>query len=1283
MRRWSAPFHRLSSRSARRRWLRRAGYLAAVVALALVAVQVGARLWLPQLAERRVEVADFLSERSGYRIGIERLEAYWEGLNPGLRAEGFTVHPGVAGPADVRLREVRLTLAWLPLLVGRTEINSLTLVQPSLALERREDGQLIFGGLDPAAAEPGLGGQGFARWLFAQRAIAVEDGELTWLDRLTREPAVRLRHVNLELRNRGERHRLALRAEFPPALCRGCGLTIDVRGNPLAGEPWSGQVQLRAIGLDPAALPRIVRERLPAEFAGEYSAQLWSEWHEGKLQSVYGRLGALGLRLPLPGARQALGIHDAETDLQWRARAGGWQLELRNLRLGLAGEPWWAGTLQIDREAEATRLRLSHLDLKDAAAFLAGLPGEEPASRWARALGPSGSLDDIDLQLRHTEAGDLDFALEAELADLAVRPHERAPGVRGVRGRLRAGPQEGEFVLSAAAGGLELPRVFREALPWRKASGRVAWKRAAGHWQIQTEGLQAQTEDGRLRGDFTLALPDAPGASPYLKLEAELRDGVGAHAARYYPAILPPAVRHWLETSVLDGEVTHGRVLIEGVLADFPFRDGHGRFEVTAHVRNGTLEYLPGWPPLTRIEADLLFRGAEMLITGHRGRIRDLAASQVTVRIADLERDPVLRVTGRAEGGVSEALDVLYRAPRPSAWSDFLPAGVRGAGRGRLVLDLSVPLSDDTPARLEGEYRLDRAALHLPLTGLGLEGLDGSVRFGNRGPTGAALRGRLLGGPFELTAETAPARVGDELRLRAAGRLTATGLGRVLGPAFAQRLEGAADWTAQFGLRGPVPEFRFDADLQDLGFKLPAPIVKARPAPARFSLRTTTAGADSHVLNVALGELLSGRLAFRRTPAGWRFAKGRFGIGVGPVALPPSDGLELELRAAELDGDAWLRFAREAAGGEHPPWGGILSRVQAEIGALRLFETPFGRLHLAVTRWPSGWVGQVDGAALAGDVLIAPGTPPSVTLELRHLRVPEEFFDAPALELDPRDLPPLRVASTELSLHGRNFGALKLETAPAPFGLRIEELRLSQPETTVAAKGQWNAASVGGRASTRLEVEAASSDLGRTLAAFGYPDELSGGRLELSSNWSWPGGPMEFGAAELAGRLQATLSDGRLLQIQQGAGQVLGILNLRSLVRFLTLDFRTLFGKGFAFDSLKGGFTVARGEARTGGIVIKGQNAAILITGRIGLAARDLDLEVDVLPRFKEELAITGLLLGNPAVGAAVLALQELFRRPIAEGTRVRYHVSGPWAEPVVTEPPRRPAAEPAAEEGR
>ncbi|MBI5611983.1 MAG: TIGR02099 family protein [Gammaproteobacteria bacterium] len=1273
---FTARLHRWSGRLLHSLW-----YGSALVLTLLALTFSVARLWLlPALAEKNLEIAAYLSEQSGYPVTIERLDSYWDGLNPGLRAFEFAVAADARGRPVVRLKELRLSLAWLPLLIGRVEINSLVMVEPRLVFERLVDGRFRIGGFDPLDLESPAEQTGFIQWLFAQRELIVENGELLWLDHKRGAQRLTLTQVSLSLRNIADRHQLGVRALFPASLCERCAFIADVSGNPLIDDDWTGKMFVEAVGLNIEKLPPIVREILPDEFRGRFSLRLWSEWKNNSLQLVKGDVGVADLRLPVPGLHRPLAVRQAQTDLVWRGGDETWYLDLNKLRLALTGAPWSAGRLRIEQRFEDTVVRIKHVDIGDVSRFVAGVEQKNQVLDWMRALRPSGALNEFKLVIDKNWFNPAHYVLETEAAGLAVAAHRDFPGLSGVNGRLSVHPRGGEFVLDSAGGQVDLRQVFRAPLEWQQAEGRVRWQRTDEYWQVNADKLRLRSPDGRASGALELRLPHQA-VAPYLKLRFDFKDLNGAHAGRYFPAILPGEIRAWLERAIVAGTGTAGHAIFDGRIDEFPFRDGNGTFEVAAHVHNALFEYLPRWPRIEQGEVDLLFRGPEMLITASSGRIGTLAVGQVVVSIADLGKteNQQLRINGRASGSLGDTLRMLYETP-PKDWQALLVPGLRGEGQGSLALDITVPLSAE-PNRLDGEYQFQRAALHTPVKGLSLEAIDGRLAFNQSGITGLRVGARILGGPAELRSMTDTGR-GRSLTLEGEGRFTSAGLEAVLGRVLTGRLEGAAAWRGRMTLAGGVPAFFWESDLQGLGVNLPAPLDKARAVSAPLTARTVTAGADHHVLEVRLDQRLSAQLAFLKQAPGWAFNKGRVNIGGPPAVLPDQAGLYLNLRAARLDADRWLDyFAASTTPSREPGMPAWLTRVTADIGALRLFGHDLGALSLDVGKWPGDWHGQIKGDALGGSVLwpVTAGVRGVPHFSLDYLVLPDRFATDNGTHVDPRDLPALSLKTAALKWSGKNWGELEFAAAPFASGWRIGRLRLAQPHTAFQVHGDWRLDSAG-KPVTELEVEVASDDLGKTLTFLGYPDEIAGGELTLTSKWSWPGGPGAFGFERLNGALTLAAGKGRLLKVQQGAGRLLGVLNISSITRYLSLDFSGIFGKGFNFDTIRGQVSVEHGNAYTQGLSIKGTSASLQIAGRVGLAVRDLDLEIGVTPRFGEELTITSGLLGGPAVGAAVALMQNLLKPQIEESTRVNYSVKGGWDEPTVVKLSKPGIAEPAAE---
>jgi uncharacterized protein YhdP len=69
----------------------------------------------------------------------------------------------------------------------------------------------------------------------------------------------------------------------------------------------------------------------------------------------------------------------------------------------------------------------------------------------------------------------------------------------------------------------------------------------------------------------------------------------------------------------------------------------------------------------------------------------------------------------------------------------------------------------------------------------------------------------------------------------------------------------------------------------------------------------------------------------------------------------------------------------------------------------------------------------------------------------------------------------------------------------------------------------------------------------------------------------------------------------------------------------------------------------------------------------VGLAAEDFDLVLAINPKFSDTLTLTSWGLFGPQAAAVILAIQKIFKKQIASGTRVTYLVKGAWDKPTVT----------------
>ena len=123
---------------------------------------------------------------------------------------------------------------------------------------------------------------------------------------------------------------------------------------------------------------------------------------------------------------------------------------------------------------------------------------------------------------------------------------------------------------------------------------------------------------------------------------------------------------------------------------------------------------------------------------------------------------------------------------------------------------------------------------------------------------------------------------------------------------------------------------------------------------------------------------------------------------------------------------------------------------------------------------------------------------------------------------------------------------------------------------------------------------------------------------------------------------------------------------MQSLARRLTGDFRDLFDDGFAFDSIAGDVALAGGVARTDNLLMRGPQAVVAMQGSADVLHETQDLNVVVVPEFNLGAASLAYAVVNPVIGLGSFLAQLFLREPLAKANTRQFHISGPWAEPLV-----------------
>ncbi|HYM85286.1 MAG TPA: AsmA-like C-terminal region-containing protein, partial [Pseudoxanthomonas sp.] len=265
---------------------------------------------------------------------------------------------------------------------------------------------------------------------------------------------------------------------------------------------------------------------------------------------------------------------------------------------------------------------------------------------------------------------------------------------------------------------------------------------------------------------------------------------------------------------------------------------------------------------------------------------------------------------------------------------------------------------------------------------------------------------------------------------------------------------------------------------------------------------------------------------------------------------------------------------------------------------------------------------------------------------------------------NPASIPSHKLDIDDLRFGDARLGSAQLRTQQTATGMRIQQLALRSPKQKIDIQGDWLGR--GAAARTQLTADIDSQDLGGLLDDMGFKGRVGGGKGKVKFDAHWAGSPAAFSLSSMEGSLGIAARDGQLLEVEPGAGRVLGLLSLTQLPRRMMLDFRDFFSKGFAFNRIDGNVRFGSGIARSEDMMIDGPAAQINIRGNTDLRAQRFDQTIEVLPKSGNVLTVVGAVAGGPLGAAIGAAANAVLKKPLGELGAKTYRVTGPWKDPKV-----------------
>lgn len=725
------------------------------------------------------------------------------------------------------------------------------------------------------------------------------------------------------------------------------------------------------------------------------------------------------------------------------------------------------------------------------------------------------------------------------------------------------------------------------------------------------------------------------------------------------------------------------------------------------------------WPAFNDVKGELVFERQAMQLRKLSGRLGTVGSGGLVLRDVDGSirelgaANPLLVIDGNVRGPLNDALRYVDGTPVGGWLGDALAQATATVGTQPpidLQLGLTIPLNDGPRTQVRGKLQIAGNDLKLrpdvPLLATARARID-FTEHSFALTQGAAT---VLGGEAQFDGASQP---DGSMRFNVQGSASAEALRRTaeLGPlsSAATVLTGQTGYQVALGFVRDHVEWQFSSNLTGLGVDLPPPLGKRAdqtlPLRVQVSLQPTpaTGALQRDTLRVDLGpdtaRVLQAQYLRELAPDGARVLRGGLAVGAtAGEALPqPAKGVTANLVFSQLDLAAWQRAADKLSpdapaapvnANAAPAAAGYLpDRLNLRAESLTVGAYPLTAVKAALSRNGDLWALDIDATEVAGH---AEYRPPGamqakdagrVMARLARLSIPKGADDSVRSVLDKTpatSLPALDIVVDDFELRGKHLGRLEIDAVnraaegPDPTGSgewQIKLLRLVTPqnEALFNGTGRWAApVRAGEPRRVVLDFTLEVADSGALLARLGQADVIKGAKGNIGGQIGWLGSPLALDYPSLGGQMTLSFERGQFLQADPGAAKLLGVLSLQSLPRRLLLDFKDVFEKGFAFDSINGDVTLARGLASTSNLKMRGVQATVLMEGATDIQLETQDLRVWVVPEINANAASLAYMAINPVVGIGAFLAQLFLQRPLAAAATREFHVTGPWAAPLV-----------------
>lgn len=1199
--------------------------IATVIIIIALAVS-GLRLILTTANLYQKEVEQLASSLLKQPVKIGRMDAKLSGLVPTLIFHNVQVHSEKNNTPLFFLTQIDVGLAYDELIFQQEIIPArITIRGMDLHVHRTVEGKYKIKGFDLAAINKGNKNESnsiLEAWLLQEGEIGLEDSRLSWTDEQNKGFVWNFEDINLLFKKVNERYQLLLSSQLPNVLGNKIELSLDLTGDIKTPSTWDvkGYIESKKFNLSP--LKKYIKNKNFDLISGVSDFKLWLDWEDKKLKQLSGNLKLNNFSYQLNKNKLVnlsfiSGAFDSRRDANniWNVSVEkfNYKSDAKALK-----ESKFSVAFKFENENISTfDIKANHLKLETLSKIVIDNHLSKPEHEEILShLDLHGEVNDFYISWNKSNLQ----KINAEFSGFSVNSWGSIPEIAGLSGQVSYDNKEGKISLLSDNAVIGVPKLFREEFKLDQLSADMSFTNTSEGLFLDTTRLFIKNTEVEAISSMKLWLPKNK-SSPHIDLQTYVSKGDVSKVSHFLPVtIMSKNLVEWLDNSLVQGRLNNATVVLNGKLNDFPFDNKEGVLSIGLDVSDFTLKYLNDWPEITNANITGVFTGQGLkmhLLSGETTNniLHDSYAEIKSYLNADLNIN--ISATGSSHTGVQ----YLVNSPVLSKSAKTLNS-MRFAGDVATEIKINVPLGNEVSKTKSLSYsgiaKFKNSSVFMINDKIDITGGSGALFFTEKGLSSKKLTANIL--DEKATFDVSSSLKSKKIKIAIKGKIKPDVVFKRFEIPGAKNISGKTAFNAKMifpnnSKNNNYPTLTMSTNLVGVKSSFPEFLYKKTKARSKFDLETIFLGENKIQFSAVLGKHGSAIIELDHSRKNSYLKKGAVSFSARKAVLPRKNVLYID---------------------------GTINKIT-----------------------PSIWLDALDLKSRKGGNSFFVN-PVIFNLDMVSIFTSEKDRKSKSHQTNPIKLPIFDGIVKKLYFDKLFLGRLDFKTSQNKHGLKFDEIILSAPNMKLFSHGDWKYRR--GNHTTDLEFTLSSKDFGGMLADLDFAAIIRKGAAQVFGKLKWNGTPTDFSLAKLNGDVHLKIKDGNIIEVDAGVGRLLGLFSLSALPRKLFGDFNDTFKSGFSFDEAEGAISIDDGDAYTDDFEISSPVADVSISGRTGLADRDYENIVEVVPDVGGGLAgITALLVNLPA-GIGLWLVDKITGEQFNEASSKIYEISGSWESPDIEE---------------